>query len=309
MGDGPELRMDAAGWGLLAVLALLWAGSFFFFKVLVAALPPFSIVFGRVLIAAAVLNLAVMLRGARMPGGTRLWAGFAALGLLNNVVPYSLIVYGETEVSSGVASILNATTPLFTVIAAQLFTADEKLDGRKLAGLGLGFCGVAVLVGPSAMEGLRPGDAAGELAVLGAAASYGVAGVFGRRFRALPPLTVACAQLTASAALAMPLFVAVDRPWTLAMPGGGAWAALLGLSLLSTALAYILFFRILARAGATAASLVTLLVPAGAVLLGWLALDERLAPSAWAGMALIGLGLACLDGRVLDRMRARRRTG
>ncbi len=306
-GSDATLRMGPAEWGQLLALALLWAGSFFFYKVLVTALPPFTIVFGRVLIAAVLLDLAILLRGGRLPRVARLWASFAVMGLINNLVPFSLIVLGETRISSGLASILNATTPMFTVLAAQAFTADEKLDAAKVAGLALGFVGVALLVGPAALSGLAGGDAWGEVAVLGAALSYGLAGVFGRRFRGLPPLTVASAQLSASAVLTLPLCLAVDRPWTLPAPGIAVWAALLALAVVSTALAYVLFFRILARAGATNVSLVTLLVPVGAVLLGAAALDERLAPSAWAGMALIGMGLACLDGRMLARLRRRPR--
>lgn len=302
-----KLRMGPAEWGLLAVLALLWAGSFFFYKVLVASLPPLTVVFGRVAIAAVLLDLVILLRGGRIPHDGRLWASFAVMGLLNNLVPFSLIVLGETRISSGLASILNATTPMFTVLVAQAFTADEKLDAAKIAGLTLGFAGVAVLVGPAALAGLGGGDAWGEVAVLGAALSYGLAGVFGRRFRGLPPLTVASAQLSASAVLTLPLCLLVDRPWALPMPGLPVWAALLSLAVVSTAIAYVLFFHILARAGATNVSLVTLLVPVGAVLLGAAALDERLAASAWAGMALIGLGLACLDGRLLARLRRRPR--
>ena len=304
-GSDATLRMGPAEWGLLAALAVLWAGSFFFFKVLVVALPPFTIVFGRVTIAAVLLDLAILLRGGRIPRDARLWASFAAMGLLNNLVPFSLIVLGETRISSGLASVLNATTPMFTVLVAQAFTADEKLDGAKVAGLALGFVGVAVLVGPAALSGHGGGDTWGEIAVLGAALSYGFAGVFGRRFHGLPPMTVAAAQLSASAILTLPLVLMVDRPWTLPMPGPGVWMAFLSLAAFSTALAYVLFFRILARSGATNVSLVTLLVPVGAVLLGAAALGERLAPTVWAGMALIGLGFACLDGRVIGRLRRR----
>lgn len=305
MRAGNDVSMGGAEWGLLVALALLWAGSFFFYKLLVAVLAPFTIVFARVAIAAAVLNLVVVLRGARLPVGAGLWARFAVLGLLNNAVPFSLIVFGETRLSSGVASILIATTPMFTILAARVVSRDETLGAGKLAGLALGICGVGALVGPAALEGLGRGDAWAHWAVLAAALSYGCAGVFGRRFRALPPLTVACAQLSSSAVLMLPIMILADRPWTLPMPGAGSWAALLGLSLFSTALAYILFFRILARAGATAVSLVTLLVPVGAVLLGTAFLEERVGASGWAGMALVGLGLLVLDGRAFRAIAGR----
>jgi len=302
-----SLRMGAAEWGLLLLLALLWAGSFFFYKVLVSALPPLTVVSGRVLIAALLLNVIILARGGRQPVEPRLWAAFLLMGLLNNIVPYSLIAFGETKVSSGLASILNATTPMFTVVVAQLFTADEKLDVAKIAGLVIGVAGVAVLVGPDALAGFGKGDVMGELAVLGASFSYGLAGVFGRRFRGVPPITVATFQLTASACMAVPLCCLVDRPWTVPMPGAGVWAALIGLAVPSTAIAYLLFFRILARSGATNVSLVTLLVPVGAVLLGAWALDETLPRSAWAGVVIIAVGLACLDGRALSWLGLRAR--
>lgn len=295
-----SLRMGAAEWGLLLLLALLWAGSFFFYKILVLALPPLTVVSGRVLIAALLLNIIILARGGRSPADSRLWAAFLLMGLLNNVVPYALIAFGETKVSSGLASILNATTPMFTVVVAQLFTADEKLDSAKIAGLVTGFAGVMVLVGPDALAGIGRGNVLWEAAVLGASFSYGLAGVFGRRFRKVPPLTVAACQLSASACVALPLCLVVDRPWSLPMPGLGVWTALIGLAVPSTAIAYLLFFRILARAGATNVSLVTLLVPVGAVLLGAWALDETLPPSAWAGVVIIAVGLACLDGRALS---------
>lgn len=290
---------------MLGGLALLWAGSFFFYKVLVAELPPFTIVFARVAIAAAVLRLVLMLRGDRRRAGRGLWASFATMGLLNNVLPFSLIVFAETQVSSGVGSILNATTPMFTVLVAQGFTRDEKLDRGKAVGLALGLIGVAALVGPSALSHLGRGDVPAQLAVVAAALSYGCAGVFGRRFRGMSPLAVAAGQLTSSAVLTAPLVVLVDRPWNLPGPDAGGWTALIGLAVFSTALAYRLFFRILAGACATAVSLVTLLVPVGAVLLGWAVLDERLTASAFVGLSLIGAGLAFIDGRPVAWMRGR----
>ena len=292
-------RMGAAEWGLLLILADLLGGSFFFYKVLVATMPPFTVVFGRVAIAALALNVVLAARREALPRDPRLWGSFLVMGLLNNIIPFSLIVYGESHISSGLASILNATTPMFTVVVAHLWTENEKLTGPKAAGILMGFFGVAVLVGPDALTSLGSGDLLGKLAVILASISYGFSGVFARRFRALAPLKVAAGQLTGSAVMALPLCLAVDRPWRLPMPDIGSWAALLGLALPSTALAYMLFFRILARAGATNVSLVTLLVPVSAVLLGAFALGETLTVQALVGMGLIGLGLACIDGRPL----------
>ena len=225
------------------------------------------------------------------------------MGLINNLVPFSLIVFGETRIDSGLASILNASTPMFAALAAHVATANEKLTGAKTAGIALGFAGVAVLVGPDALEHFGGGDVLGKLAIVLASLSYGVASVFGRRFRSVAPMKVATGQLTCSALMTLPLCLLADRPWTLPLPGPGVWGALLGLAVPSTAVAYMLFFRILARAGATNVTLVTLLVPVGAVLLGAWALGETLSPEVFAGMALIALGLACIDGRPLRWVR------
>lgn len=307
-GAAPTPRMGPAEWGLLLVLSGLWGCSFLFYKILVAALPPFSVVFGRVAIAALVLNIVLLVRREAMPGDGRTWRAFLLMGLLNNAIPFSLIAFGETHIASGLASILNATTPMFTALVAHVATANEKLTGPKLAGIGLGIAGVAVLVGPEALAHLGAGDLPAKLAVLLASLSYGFAGVFGRRFRGLAPLKVATGQVTASAVLMLPLFLLVDRPWMLPAPGLGTWAALLGLAVPSTALAYMLFFRILARAGATNVSLVTLLVPVSAVLLGAAVLGEALSAVTFAGMALIALGLACIDGRPLALLQRRAQT-
>ncbi len=294
----PQLRMGPKEWGLLLVLSALWGGSFFFFKVLVAEVPPFTVVLGRVGIAAVALNLFLLLRGDRMPRDARLWGGFLILGLLNNVIPFSLIVFGETRISSGLASILNATTPVFAVLAAHACTDSEKLNWNKAAGVLCGFAGVAVLIGPAAFGDAGQADLVGEACCLLAALSYAFAGIFGRRFRGVPAIKVATGQITASTLILIPLSLAVDRPWTLAPPSSGAWAAFFGIALLCTALAYLIYFRILATAGATNLLLVTFLLPISALLLGALVLHEHVTAEALAGMVLIGFGLAAIDGRL-----------
>lgn len=299
-------RMTFQEWGLLLALSLLWGGSFLFNGILVKALPPFTIVTARVALAAAALWIAVRLSGAGVPRDGKVWLAFFGMGFLNNVLPFSLIVWGQTHIASGLASILNATTPLFAVLVAHVLTDDEKMTGGKLFGVLVGFSGVALMIGPSVLGSLGTNVLA-QLAVLGAAFSYSLAGIFGRRFRrmGLPPLLPAAGQVTASAVMLLPVALAVDRPWSLPLPGGETWLALAGLALLSTALAYVIFFRILAAAGATNLMLVTFLIPASAVLLGALVLGETLAPKHIAGMALIALGLAAIDGR-LQRLISRR---
>lgn len=293
--------MTAAEWAMLVGLSILWGGSFFFTRVALAALPPFTLVALRIGLAALVLNLVLALSGAHIPRDRAVWLAFLAMGLLNNAVPFSLIVWGQTQIASGLAAILNATTPLFTVALAHWATDDERMTGHRLAGVVIGLIGVAVMVGPDALAGLGSLFLA-QLAVLGAALSYACASIFGRRFKrmAVPPLTVATGQVTASTLLILPIALVIDAPWTLPMPGLTVWGAVLGAALLSTALAYIVFFRILATAGATNISLVTFLIPVSAILLGALVLGERLDPRHFLGMALIAGGLAAIDGRILS---------
>lgn len=295
--------LSRTDWILLLALSGLWGGSFFFYKVLVGALPPVTIVLGRVALAAPPLALVITLRGEAWPRSKAVWLAFAGMGVLNNVIPFTLIVWGETRISSGLASILNATTPLFGVLVAHALTTTEKLTWRRGAGVLVGFAGVIVLIGPDAFSDLGGETLIGGAACLLAAVSYAFAGIYGRRFRGIPPLAVATGQLTTSAIIMTPLAFAIDRPWTLANPGLGAWAALLALAFFSTAMAYILYFRLLATAGATNLLLVTFLLPISALLLGTLALGEVIAPNALVGMVLIAGGLAPIDGRLFAHVR------
>jgi len=289
--------MGAAEWAMLLILSVLWGGSFFFFKVLVAELPPFTVVLGRVAFAALALNLLLFVRRDPMPRDPRLWVAFAVMGVLNNVIPFTLIVFGETRISSGLASILNATTPMFTVLAANALTSNERLNWAKVCGVLFGFLGVAVLIGPTALSSLGHGDVIGEVSCLGAALTYALAGIFGRRFRGVPSLKVATGQITASTIVLIPIAAVVDAPWSLPAPSVSVWLAFAGISLFSTALAYVLYFRILATAGATNLLLVTFLLPVSAMALGVAALGETVTWRALAGMALIGAGLVAIDGR------------
>ncbi|MGQ9368374.1 DMT family transporter [Azospirillum sp. ST 5-10] len=299
--------MGPHDWARLLVLSVLWGGSFLFVGVAVRELPTLTVVVARVALAALALHLAVLAAGRRMTGDPAAWRAFVGMGLLNNAVPFVLIAWGQHHIASGLASILNATTPLFGVVVAHLLTRDETMTGGRLAGVLVGFAGVVVMMGGTALADLGGADVAAQLAVLGAALSYALAGVYGRRFRAMgvSPLETATGQVTASTLMLLPLMLAVDRPWTLSVPSAAAVAALLALALVSTALAYILFFRILATAGATNILLVTFLIPVTAVALGAAVLGEAVAPRQFAGMALIGLGLAAIDGRAWRALRPR----
>lgn len=297
--------MSFAAWMTLLALSMLWGGSFFFIGVAVEALPPFTIVALRLVLAALALNLVVLVSGRRMPVGYRVWLAFAGMGLLNNLIPFTLIVWGQTHIASGLASILNAATPVFAVVVAHWLTHDERMSVNRVAGVVLGFAGVVTVIGPSTLAGLGVNVLA-QFAILGAALSYAFAGVFGRRFArwGIPPLAAATGQLSTSALVMLPLALAVDHPWALPVPQPGVWAAVIALALVSTALAYILYFHILAHAGATNILLVTFLVPISAIALGALFLGEQLALHHFAGIAVLGLGLAAIDGRVLKRIAA-----
>ena len=296
-----QKSMGALEWGMLVGLSVLWGGSFLFNGILVRELPPFTIVTARVALAAIALHVIVRITGHSMPRDRQAWGAFFGMGFLNNVIPFLLIVWGQTHIASGLASILNATTPLFAVVVAHFLTADEKMTGNRLIGVIVGFAGVALMIGPSVLASLGGSNALAQLAVLGAAFSYSLAGIFGRRFRrmGLAPIIPAAGQVTASAILLLPIALFVDRPWTLAMPSTETWLALAGLAILSTAIAYVLFFRILATAGATNLMLVTFLIPVSAILLGALILGEDLQAKHFIGMAMIAIGLAAIDGRLL----------
>ncbi|HRD76432.1 MAG TPA: DMT family transporter [Hyphomicrobiaceae bacterium] len=297
----------ASDWGLLAILSVLWGGSFFFAGVAVRELPPLSIVLARVAIAALLLiPLHWLLIGA-LPRARSAWLAFLVMAVLNNVIPFSLIVTGQKEIASGLASVLNATTPLFAVIVMAAF-GDEKLIARKVAGVIVGLAGVAILRGTTPMS-LGDGATLGVALCLAGALSYGFAGLWGRRHLAgVPPLTSATCQLICSTAVMAALASLVDAPWRLAVPSVATLWSLLGLAALSTALAYVVFFQILVRAGATNVMLVTLLIPLTSILLGHLVLDEAIRPREIVGALVIASSLLIVDGRIFSALRRDRDT-
>lgn len=298
-----DADMTARDWGLLLLLSLLWGGTYFFVRVALDDLPPLTLVLLRVAIASAALLIVLKISGQAMPFRRDILGVMLVMAILNNMIPFILFFWAQTVLPAGLAAILNATTPLFTVVVMHLFTADEKATPNKVAGVVLGFLGVVVLIGPAAAGALDTPLWA-LLACLGAALSYAVSGLWGRRIKplGLAPTFTAWAQLTCTTALMAPLAAVVEKPWALAMPGPAAIAATLALALASTAFAYILFFKILASAGPTNLLLVTFLIPASAIFLGSVFLGERLAPTHFAGLALIGLGLAAIDGRLWKRL-------
>lgn len=294
-----QRAMTPREWALLGLLSLLWGGSYFFVGVAVKEIPPLTLVTLRVGLAAALLWLSAPLLGVALPRSAKAVAALGVLGFGNNALPFALITWGQTHLASGLASILVAATPLLSVLAAHVLTAEEKLSGLKLFGTVAGMAGVASLVGPDLFFGAT-NNAWAELALLAAALSYALSAIYARRMRSLglKPIDVAAGQATAATVFLMPLALAIDQPWTLPMPSAQAVASVLGIAAFSTALAFVVYFRILAGAGATNVLLVTLLTPASAVILGALFLHEQLAAHQFLGFAVIAIGLAFIDGRL-----------
>ncbi|CAN7328266.1 DMT family transporter [Pararhizobium sp. LjRoot235] len=301
--DSLQHRMTLATWGLLALLGLIWGGSFFFARIAIQHVPALTLVLLRVAIAALALHIYVFGRYGIYRELQARWRQFLLLGLINNAIPHTFIFLGQTQIGAGLAAILNATTPVWTVLIANALTHDEKLSLAKITGCLLGLAGTAALIGPSALPGLTTSGSNiplwALLFPLIAAISYGFAATYGKRFRGVAAPVTAAGQLTASTLIMLPLSVVIDTPWHLQVPPLTSVLAVLALAMLSTAYAYILFFHIMSRAGATNTSLVTLLVPPSAILLGFLFLRETLEPTDIAGMLLIAAGLVVLDGRIL----------
>ena len=296
--------MTGFEWMLLVLLSVVWGGSFFFNGIALREFPTLSIVTARVGLAALALLFLMKMLGQGIQLNRQILKAFFGMSFLNNVVPFSLIVWGQQHIASGVASILNATTPLFTMLVAHWFTTDEKINPRRLLGVLTGMGGVGLMMGLDSMES-SGFHLLGQSAILLAAFSYGLAGVYGKRFAQLeiPPLATATGQLCASSMILIPLTLWIDQPWTMAMPSIEGMGSLLGIALLSTALAYVIYFRLLKTAGATNLLLVTLLIPVSAIILGVFLLDESLEPQHLSGMAVISLGLLIMDGRLLQFFR------
>jgi drug/metabolite transporter (DMT)-like permease len=308
-GDKPPMiraQMNRSDWTILLVLALIWGGAFFFIGVAVRHVPPLTYVWLRLTIAAAGLWLFLKARRHRVDLPRHVWGSIFLLAILNNALPFALFGWGQTHIASGLASILNATTPIWGVVVAHFLTSDERMSPRKLTGVLLGFGGVATMIGPSLLSSLGT-SALAQLACVAASLSYALAAVWARRFKRLgiSPFSITTGQLTAGALVMLPISMFVDRPWAHALPPLSAWAAITALALLCTALGYVLYFRLIEHAGATNALLVTLLVPPVAILLGGLFLGETLAPQDFAGLALIALGLAAIDGRLVSALSRR----
>jgi drug/metabolite transporter (DMT)-like permease len=293
--------MNAGDWLMLVALSTVWGASYFFGKVAVEDIGPLTVVLGRVALAAAILYAAIRLRGLAVPANGSAWRGFLVMGLLNSAIPYSLIFWGETRIDSGLAAILTATVPIFTVIVAHFWTVDERMTPARAAGIGLGMAGVVVIMGRD-VDAIGAGSGLAKLAIIGAAISYAFSGIYGRRLKGTSPLILAWGQMCTATVLMLPLVLVIDRPWQSATWTADAVLSVVALATLCTALAYMLFFRLLATVGATNTSLVTFLIPVSSLALGTLFLDEALVPVQLLGMLLIIAGMVVIDGRFGKRV-------
>ena len=294
--------MNFRQFSMLFLLGLIWGASFMFIKVALPTVPPFTIVFVRTALAGLVLYVVVRRRGLKMPPLGAIWGSFLIMGLFNGAIPYSLINWGEIHIEAGLGAIFNSLMPLFTVIFAHFATSDERFSRRKLAGVALGLAGVVLLMGPSVLKGLGS-HVLGQLAVAGAAASYAVAAIYGKRLGKDTPFVLATGQMAAGALLIAPFMIVVDKPWTLS-PDMPAIFCLLLLAVTNTALAYVLYYKLLAQMGATRLSLVTYIIPISGVFWGWLVLGERLG---WTAFGALGLILASV-ATVSDMLPANNRS-
>lgn len=307
----PTPTLDARSWTLLIVLSVLWSISFVFMKVAEPEIPVLTLVLIRVGLAALVLHAVVLATRRAYPRDPAILIRYGWMGFFNNIVPGALIIRATAEIGAGAASILNATAPIFALILAHVMTTDEKITPAKLSGILLGLAGVVAMTGPQALAGIS-GESLAVLAMLVATFCYGLSALIGRGFGGIDPIVSATCQLTAASLMLLPFALAIDRPWTVPMPSATALSAAIAFALFSTALAYVLFFQLIARAGATNTILVTLLIPVSGVFLAWLLLGEMMDWGEAAGMVLIGLGLAVIDGRILGRLmsgRARLKPG
>ena len=295
--------MDVQDWGLLILLSILWGGAYFFAGVAVRELPPLTVVLVRVSLAAITLLPFFWFTGHHLPKTASDWLPFFGMGLFNNVIPFGLIFAGQTQITVGLSSIINAMTPLFTVLVMAGFQ-QERLTANRVIGVLLGVLGVAVLRG---IDG--PVDASQTLGIilcLGAALSYGFAALWGRKFLVgVPPMKSATCQLMCSTLIMLVIVSLIDQPWKLDFPSLNVIGAMVMLAVFGTAVAYIIFFKILVRAGPSNVMLVTLLIPVTALILGSVFLSETIQLKEIAGALTIGAGLVFIDGRLINRFTGR----
>jgi drug/metabolite transporter (DMT)-like permease len=296
----PNYTMNAKEWSLLVLISFLWGLSFFFIEIALREVGPFTLVFYRIGIAALILLACVYLSGERLPKDALSWSKFFKLGALNNLIPFSLISWGQIYIDSSLASILNATTPLFAVVMAHKLTHDEHMTKNRIVGVLLGIVGVSMLVGPEALYGLSA-NALGQFAILAAAISYACGGIYVRQLNDIPAIVAVAGTLIAASIMTLPLVLLFEYPLRTSMQLSTI-GALLGLSVFGTAFAYILYIHIIRTVGVTNTLLVTFLVPITALMAGVFILGESLSQHAIVGMLIVFAGLIAVDGRLVRKI-------
>ncbi|WP_457300201.1 DMT family transporter [Phyllobacterium sp. P5_D12] len=285
----PSLAKEIA---LLAVLATLWGASYTFIKIGVETIPPVTFIAARTLIAGGLLLAIIKLRGLSLPRDPAIWKRFLIQACINSVVPFTLIAWAELTVNAGLATILNSTTPIFAFLLTVLITRHEAVTGRKLFGVVAGVIGISLIIGLEAFHGVGK-EALAQLAIVAATISYAAAAIFGRGFKGLDPMMPAAGSLLCGAVLLIPVSLAIDQPWTI-VPSTDSILALLGLSIFSTALAFVIYFRLIHTLGSVSTtSQAYLRVPIG-VGIGVLFLGESLNPTAWIGLVCVIAGVAAM---------------
>ena len=295
--------MGAIEWTLIVLHSIMWGSAYFFGAIALRELPSLTITAFRLIPACIIVVGVCWMAGNRIPRTAEYWRRMLVLGVTNNVLPMMLILFAQHQVSGGIAAVFNAMTPLIAVVLAHFVTVDEKFTSHKGVGIAAGIIGVSVLVGADITSGASGGVVA-KLALLGAAAAYAISGLFARKTSREPPFVIAAGQMLSALIISMPLALMVDQPWTLPIPTASAWGAVLGMGVFGSAVAALLYFTVLKRAGATNTLLVTLLLPLTPILLGAAFLGERLSTREWAGAAIIGAALVILDGRLIRKLRA-----
>lgn len=294
--------MSAADWGIIMLLSLLWGGAFFLIELGLRGFTPITLVFLRMSIAAPLMLAVLWYLKEKLPRDLKSWTQLLILGTINAALPFLLFFWGQTQIDSGLASVLNATTPLWGVVTAHFLTREEKANPARILGVLLGMAGIIVMVGTDALDGIT-GSVLAQIACLAATLSYALAAIYGRTLSqsTMSPVVVATGQVITAAILMLPVMLLLDHPWTLPMPGWDAWAGAIGLAIPTTGIAYFFYFRLIDRAGASNAMLVAFIMPVIAIILGVVALGETVEPREIAGAALIALGLLAIDGRLVPQ--------
>ena len=277
---------------LLLVLAALWGGSYTFIKLGVATIPPVTLIAGRTLIAGLLLLLIMHWRGVRLPADAATWRRFLFQACLNSVIPWTLIAWAERSVDAGLATILNSTSPIFTFFLTLAIAHQDALSWRKLFGVVAGMAGICLIIGVQAFQGLGE-QLLAQIAIVTATICYAGGAVFSRGFKGLDPMAPAAGSLLCGAAILLPVSAVLERPWTL-MPSSTSVLALLGLAIFSTAIAFVIYFRLIQTLGSVGTTAQAYLrVPIG-VAFGVLLLGEKLSPTAWIGLACVVIGVAAM---------------